>query len=87
MIKDIVIIACVFVGLAIIVEIVYLIGRIIIDKMYWNRIEHDVHIIHVYGPKEHVKPECTIHVEGEFRHNDPFDLGVEVDKVRFGDEE
>lgn len=83
--KELIIITCVFVALAILVEIVYVVLKMIVDRHYWKNIERSVRIIHVYGPEEHVKPECKIHVCGD-DHNDPFDLGVKVDKVRFGDE-
>lgn len=84
--KELIIITCVFVGLAILVQIAYVVLMFLVDRHYWKEVERSVGVIHVYGPDEHFEPYIKV-CNGKDESDDPFDLGVEVDKVRFGDEE
>lgn len=79
--KEFIILTVVFIGLALLVEIVYVILCMVVEAYFAK----------LY--KEEKKPDVTVirkisvnNVEVSDNYNDPFDLGVQVDKIRFGDE-
>lgn len=73
--KEIVILMVAFIGLALVIEVVYVMLKIAVDKAYTPK-----------EPEEKEEPSVFV-IKDDYRSDLDFDLGVKVDRVRFGDEE
>lgn len=73
--KDFIVLTVLFVGLALLVQIVYVMLNIAVDKAYTPKAPE----------QKEEEPEVYV-VKDDYRNDLDFDLGVKVDKVRFGDE-
>lgn len=74
--KEIVILMVAFIGLALAIEVVYVMLKIAVDKAYTPK-----------EPEEEKEEPSVFVIKDDYRSDLDFDLGVKVDKVRFGDEE